>query len=138
MSPERLASALDTIRRAAGVLYQRLEVTTGGTWRDAGGYGEVVSDEEPHDDGYGGRLVGESMRPGDREYLVTVQPAVTRQVADWLASCAGLYAEADAGPLLGVPLAYAESIASAVLAASRDAMPGDPLDHLPQWPADAR
>ncbi len=130
-----LASALDTIRRAAGVLYQRLEVTTAGPWREAAGgvYGAVVSDAAPHDDGYGGRLVAESMRPADREYLVTMQPAVAKRLADWLAACAVLYVDVDTGrPLPPSPLDHAELIAAALIEASRGAMPGDPLDHLPE------
>ncbi len=128
-----LASALDTIRRAAGVLYQRLEVTTAGPWREAAGgvYGAVVSDAAPHDDGYGGRLIGESMRPADREYLVTMQPDVTRQVAEWLVACADLYFHKYAF-LQQSPLNCAERIAAAILEASGEAMPGDPLAHLPE------
>lgn len=128
-----LATALDTIRRAAGLLYQRLEVATDGPWREAVGgiYGAVISDAHPHDDGYGGRLIGESVRPGDREYLVTMQPAVARRLADWLAACADLYGTQLAPwRLRPPPLVHAGLIATALIDASRGAVPGDPLAHL--------
>lgn len=115
----------DRLRSAAGLLYQRLEVATDGRWRDGGRpYNSVVSDAQPHDDGYDGRLVGESMWPGDREYVVTMQPAVGQALADLLA-----YLGSDS-ERTGEMWRLVDAVADALLDASRDAMPGDPLAHL--------
>lgn len=121
----------DIIRRAAGLLYQRLEAATPGPWREAAGgiYGAVISDAQPHDDGYGGQLIAESVRAGNREYLVMMQPAVARRLADWLVGCADLY-DALSGPLPSAPLDHAELIAAAILDASREATPGGPPPHV--------
>lgn len=121
----------DIIRRAAGLLYQRLEAATAGPWREAPGgiYGAVISDVQPHDDGYGGQLIGESVRPGNREYLVTMQPAVAKRLADWLVACADLY-DSLSGPLPSAPLDHAELIAAALIEASEGAMPGGPPSHV--------
>jgi len=113
----------DRLVRAAGLLDQRVCLATGGTWRAGGAtYGSVISDAPPHDTGYGGRVVGEAMYPGDREYVVTMQPAVGRALADLLA-----YAGGDTERSLPArmwPLLHA--VADALLHASADTPVGDP------------
>jgi hypothetical protein len=114
----------DRLVRAAGLLDQRVCLATGGTWRDAGQpYGCVVSDAPPHDDGYGGRLVGESMYRGDRGYVVTMQPAVGQALADLLAYAGGdTERTGRMWPLL-------DALANALLHASADPPAGDPHTH---------
>lgn len=115
----------DRFLRAAGLLYQRVEVATPGDWRDGSvAYGEVVSDALSHDEGHHDRIVGESMLPGNREYVVTVQPAVGRALANLLA-----YAGGDYVPT-GETWRLLDAVADALLDASRDGMPGDPHAHV--------
>lgn len=72
----------------------------GGRWRNPNPdgvrrYGEVVSDEAPFDEGYGGQLVAESMSGRAMTFLITMQPSATlaliaklREADELLRDCA--------------------------------------------------
>lgn len=80
-------SAADTIRRAAAVMRERAEKATPGPWIDSGRYGAVIAPELPAPAGcdeYGGAVVGESIDPADREYLVPLAPEFLVAVAELL------------------------------------------------------
>ena len=85
----------DAWRRAAALMRARAEAATPGPWHDGKGgnrYAALISDK-PHpdrvnrrgweyDEGYGGYLVGESLRAGDRAHIAGLNPLIAVAIAD--------------------------------------------------------
>jgi hypothetical protein len=78
-----------TLRAAAALIRERANAATPGPWVTTGKadrYGGLVSLSAPADeeeiDGYGGTLIGETLRRGNRAHIASWPPAVAFAVAD--------------------------------------------------------